>query len=89
MVFLDTPVLIAAAVEAEESAVDLDTWGRRGGIVAKAPEDAEAAVEQSLQEPQKYSEIRREMAADLFYNPGAATDAAMAWLQENVLDPLA
>jgi ABC-type multidrug transport system fused ATPase/permease subunit len=86
IVFLDTPELIAAAAEAEESAVDIDTWGRRGGIVAAGPEDAETAVEQSLQEPQQYSEIRRAMAKDFFYNPGTATDAAMSWLQEHVLD---
>ena len=86
IVFLDTPMLLAAAAEADESAVDLDTWGRRGGIVAGGPEDAETAIEESLQEPQRYSEIRREMAKDFFYNPGTATDAAMSWLQKHILD---
>ncbi len=86
VVFLDTPMLLAAAAEADESAMDLETWGRRGGIVAAGPEDAETAIEQSLQKPQHYSEIRREMAKDLFYNPGTATNAAMSWLQEHVLD---
>ena len=87
MVFLDTPELIAAAAEADESALDLDTWGRRGGMIVEVPEDVESAIEQSLADPQQYADIRRAMAKDFFYNPGGATDAAMSWLREHVLDP--
>ena len=84
IVFLDTPELLARAREAEESALDLDTWGRRGGIVVEAPDDVESAVDESLREPQKHSEVRRAMAKDFFYNPGGATEAAVSWLQEHV-----
>jgi len=86
IIFLDTPELIAQAGEADESALDLDTWGRRGGIIVEVPEDVESAVEQSLADPQQHAEIRRAMAKDFFYNPGAATDAAMSWLEENVIN---
>ncbi len=86
IVFLDTPELIAQAAEADESALDLVTWGRRGGIIVEVPEKIENAIEQCLADPQQYTEIRRAMAKDFFYNPGTATDAAMSWLQEHVFD---
>lgn len=78
MVFLDVPELLAAAA-AKGVMLDLETWGRRGGTTARWPDDAVNAVEWSLQNPEAHSDVRRAMAADLFYNPGRATDAAVAW----------
>jgi hypothetical protein len=80
MVFLDVPDLIDEARRKRQS-VDLETWGRRGGLTARWPDEAVEAVEWSLAHPRHGSEIRREMAKDLFYNPGAATEAAVNWIR--------
>lgn len=85
IVFLDTPELIKQALEAANSMVDLDTWGRKGGVVVERPGDVVAAVDHSLRHPKDRSEIRQAMAKDFFYHPGAATDAAMAWLEGALL----
>lgn len=79
MVFLDVPELIAKARNAAGSMIDLDTWGRRGGPVIKQPDEVVGVVERSLDDPGRFSEVRQAMAADLFYNPGRATDAALEW----------
>lgn len=83
MIFLDTPELIQSALDAQNSMVDLDTWGRKGGMVVERPEDVAAAVEYSLNNPTERSEVRRAMARDLFYNVGHATDAAVDWLGDS------
>ena len=88
IVFIDTPMLIAQAQAAADSAVDLDTWGRRGGIVASAPDAVVRVVEAGPREPQQYSDVRRAMAKDFFYNPGTAADSAMSWLQDHVLQQM-
>lgn len=78
MVFLDVPDLLAAA-RAKGVMLDLETWGRRGGVTVRWPDEAVEEIERSLAHPEAQSEIRRAMAADLFYHPGKATDAAVAW----------
>src|SRR3954471_18367855 len=82
MVFLDVPRLLANAGARENSALDLDTWGRRGGPVVEGPETVVAAVSEELEHPERRAGVRQAMAADLFYNPGRATTAAVAWLRE-------
>ncbi len=79
IVFLDVPELLAAAA-AEDDRLDLGTWGRRGGIVAPDADAAVSAVAEALADPSIGSDVRRAMTADLFYNPGRATDAALDWL---------
>ena len=88
MVFLDVPELIGDA-RASGAQVDLDTWGRRCGITARGPHEAVAAVEQSLREPGRFSAMRRAMAADIFHNPGVATEAAIEWCGRHMLGPSA
>lgn len=83
MVFLDVPDMIAA-MRAKGRAVDLDTWGRKAGTTVRWPDEAVDAVRESLAHPRRLSEVRREMARDLFYNPGRAADAAMAWIRERL-----
>ena len=78
IVFLDVPKLIKRA--AKSGSLDTDTWGRRCGVLVEKPEQVAQAVAISLAEPQRQGEVRRAMAADLFYNPGRATDAAWTWL---------
>lgn len=85
MVFLDVPKLIDKASKAKGSMVDLQTWGRKTGEIIKTPESIVETVEQSLADPNRFSDIRKAMAADIFYNPGFATDAAYNWLSQSVI----
>lgn len=84
MVFLDVPKLIAKAEAKDGSQVDLKTWGRRCGRVAKTPGEALDLVAHGLSHPEELSEIRQAMAKDLFYNPGRATEAATEWVMQNL-----
>jgi CDP-glycerol:poly(glycerophosphate) glycerophosphotransferase len=83
MVFLDVPDMIAA-MKAKGRAVDLETWGRKAGATVRWPDEAVEAVRESLAHPRRGSEVRREMARDLFYNPGRAADAALAWIRDRL-----
>ena len=85
MVFLDVPKLIDKASKAKGSMVDLQTWGRKAGMIVEKPESIVDTVEQSLAEANRFSDIRRAMAADIFYNPRCATDAAYNWLSQSVV----
>lgn len=86
IVYLDTPELIAQAEVADNSMLDLNTWGRKGGLVVRQAEDVVATLDRSLERPEAGSPVRQAIAQDLFYNPGHATDAAMAWLTDNLLN---
>lgn len=83
MVFLDVPELLAA-MQKKGVALDLDTWGRKGGVTVRWPDEAVDAVASSLAHPTAGSGVRRAMAKDLFYNPGCATDAAVEWVQRRL-----
>lgn len=78
MVFIDVPQMLAA-MERKGVALDLDTWGRKAGITARWPDEVAEAVLASLAHPARGREVRRAMAKDLFYHPGAATDTALDW----------
>jgi CDP-glycerol glycerophosphotransferase (TagB/SpsB family) len=80
MVFLDVPEMIQA-MRVKGRAVDLDTWGRKGGVTVRWPDEAVDAVRSSLAHPRHGSDVRRAMARDLFFNPGGAADAALAWIR--------
>jgi hypothetical protein len=80
IVFLDVPELLAAAA-GEDDRLDLDTWGRAGGVVVSNADAALDAVANGLHRPHAQSETRRAMARDLFYNPGTATEAALQWIR--------
>ena len=64
-------------------------WGRQIGEIAKTPEDLGAIVQKSLQNPKAKSEIRRQAARDLFFDPGHATDHTVRkiyeWLELEML----
>jgi hypothetical protein len=89
MVFLDVPDLIRAAQKSKKGALDLDTWGRRGGRTVRWPDEAMEAVAWSLENPCAESEVRRAMAKDLFYNPGRAADVAVHWILDELELPAA
>ena len=48
MVFLDVPELIKHSLKMPGAAVDLNTWGRRGGLLVTQPEEILNTVNQSL-----------------------------------------
>ncbi len=83
MVFLDVPEMIQA-MRAKGRAVDLDTWGRKGGVTVRWPDEAVDAVRESLAHPGRGGDVRRAMARDLFYNPGRAAEAAVGWIRERL-----
>ncbi len=83
MVFLDVPQLLSAMTK-KGVALDLDTWGRKGGVTVRWPDDAVEAIGWSLAHPGHASKLRRAMARDLFYNPGHATDAALDWVLQRL-----
>jgi CDP-glycerol glycerophosphotransferase (TagB/SpsB family) len=85
IVFLDVPELLAAAA-ADDDRLDLATWGRRGGRVAGSCDEALQAIADELAAPDEaLGDVRRALRDDCFYNPGAATAAAMGWMGEHVL----
>jgi CDP-glycerol glycerophosphotransferase (TagB/SpsB family) len=83
IVFVDVPELIALTLK-KGARLDLQTWGRKGGEVVTDVSQALEAVEAGLAHPAQRSEARRAMVADLFFNPGEATAAAMRWLSSEV-----
>lgn len=82
MVFLDVPELLLAEID-RGGLLDLETWGRKGGLVARDPMDAIEAVAEGLAAPDRHSSVRQKMVRDLFYNPGTATEAALSWLGDH------
>lgn len=77
---LDRPIVFADAprlVEKYRDTIDLETWGRKTGRVARSAEAVVEAVRWSLAHPGELSEVRRAAAADIFYKPGTATDRAV------------
>ena len=83
LVFLDVPELIQRAKD-QGAFVD-ETQGRRGGLIVKRPDQIEETIAASLTHREDFSEIRRGIAQDLFYNPGGATEAAIAWFTQQFL----
>jgi hypothetical protein len=79
IVFIDVPELFELTLQ-KKAMLDLETWGRRGGEVVADVSDAVDAVAAGLADPVAHSEVRRAMVADLFFNPGRATAAAMDWV---------
>lgn len=83
MVFLDVPLLLAG-MEKKGVALDLDTWGRKGGVTTRWPDEAVEAVAWSLAHPNHGADVRKAMARDLFYNPGRATEVAVQWVEQRL-----
>lgn len=83
IVFLDVPELLEIT-RRKGAHLDLDTWGRRSGEVAHGPDEALEVIEVALARPKTRSAVRKAMVADLFFNPGRATETAMTWLAEEL-----
>jgi len=89
---LDRPIIfihVPALFERYKDTIDLDGWGRKTGEVAADMKALRAAMLGALERPQEKSELRRAAAADIFYNPGQATDRAVGALYRMLdMEPL-
>lgn len=81
IVFLDVPELLEITRD-KRARLDLETWGRKGGQLARDPREAVEAIQVGLNGGDGRSHIRQALTVDMFFNPGRATDAAMAWLRD-------
>ncbi|MGH8991429.1 MAG: CDP-glycerol glycerophosphotransferase family protein, partial [Acidimicrobiia bacterium] len=84
IVFLDVPELVEITV-AKGARIDLDTWGRKGGRLSHNPASAVKDIEACLSDPSEHSDVRRALVADMFFNPGRATAAAMTWIERELV----
>lgn len=78
IIWIDVPALIRKY----ESTLDLNGWGRRTGRVTRGLEELLAAIDAALENPEEGGETRRAAAADIFYNPGRATEVFVTRLME-------
>jgi CDP-glycerol glycerophosphotransferase (TagB/SpsB family) len=84
IVFLDVPELIELTLR-KGARLDLETWGRKGGVVVPDVAAALDAVQAGLAGPDGRSAARQAMVRDLFFNPGRATGAALQWLRDEAV----
>jgi len=73
IVFLDVPKLIQH-VKKRAPNLDLDSYGRLIGTIARNAGEAIELVEASLEAPDGAAEIRRAMARHVFHDPGRAVE---------------
>ncbi len=71
IIFLDIPSLMRRVAK-RAPALDLDTYGRKIGRLVSSPDELEAAIQDSLANPDREGEVRRRMARHLFHAPGKA-----------------
>ncbi len=73
IVFVDVPKLLEN-VKSRGGALDLETYGRKIGTIAKGPTDIAAVIQSALEHPDREGALRRTAAQDLFHSPGSATE---------------
>lgn len=73
IVFLDVPELLKE-VDGRGGLLDLDTYGRKIGVVVEKAAGVVAAVADSLAHPEREGPLRREVARTVFHDPGRATE---------------
>lgn len=78
IVFIDVPELFRKYADS----IDMEGWGQSSGPVAKDVADVHRHIEASLADPGRYEAERRRIASEGFYNPGRATEAAVAAIDE-------
>ncbi|MEP6666528.1 MAG: CDP-glycerol glycerophosphotransferase family protein [Nocardioidaceae bacterium] len=84
IVFIDVPELLELTFK-KGAMLDLETWGRKGGEVVADVSEAVQSVEAGLANPGERSEVRQAIVADLFFNPGSATAAALRWISDDLV----
>lgn len=75
VIYCDVPELLKS--KRYKKTADTQTWFQKGGPVIKTGPEIVPALERSLGNPSEFSEIRRKIAEDVFYNPGTATEHAL------------
>jgi len=72
IVFLDVPRLLEK-VQKRAPSLDLETYGRKIGVVVAGADQLVDAIDDSLAHPDREGAIRRAAAEHIFYRPGGAT----------------
>ena len=72
MVFIDVPKLLRNVLD-RGAPLDLATYGRRIGRIARTPGEVVQEIQRGLEDPAAEGELRRAMARDVFHEPGDAT----------------
>ncbi len=73
IIFLHVPKLFKK-LKKRAPALDLDTYGRKIGVIVNEAADVPCQIAESLSNPDREGEIRRKMAKDIFYSPGSAVE---------------
>ncbi len=85
---LDRPIVFMHVPEILEGEnahqFDMKTWGRKGGDVVHDARELLEVVPRLLENPNEKSEIRRAIAADLFFRPGRAAERAVAQIYRDL-----
>ncbi len=82
LVFVDVPEVFSVT---KGKGAFVDYEARNTGAVVKGPDEIVDAVRTELSEPGRRSSERRRCAAELFHNPGRATDVMAAWFYSEFL----
>ena len=74
IIFVDVPQLIKKT-RAKSEAMDMETYGRKIGVIIQKPEELVDAVRGAFEVPDREkSDLRKAMAAEMFYRPGDAAE---------------
>lgn len=89
---LDRPIIfvdVPRKWEKIKHRLDLDTWGRKVGTTVSTIPELKKALGDAIEHPERQSEIRRQAARDIFYEPGGATTRAVEKIYQLLeLEPL-
>ncbi|MDH3427669.1 MAG: CDP-glycerol glycerophosphotransferase family protein [Gemmatimonadota bacterium] len=73
IVFIEVAKLLKNVLK-RGAPLDLLTYGRKIGLLAKTADQVVPAIEQALRNPDREQELRRSMARHVFHDPGNAAD---------------
>lgn len=82
IVYCDVPELFRS--KRYKKTADTETWSQKGGVVIRGAHELSTALERCFSNPSEFSPIRRKIAEDVFYNPGTATEAALAVIRSEL-----
>jgi CDP-glycerol glycerophosphotransferase (TagB/SpsB family) len=77
MVFIDVPKLLKNVLT-RGAPLDLSTYGRKIGTLARTAEEVVAEIDRGLAAPDSHGELRRATAKDVFHGPGGAAERVAA-----------